>query len=413
MNCNKVFETIGICGGGKMGTSFLSFIAAFDFNIVFYIRNEEKIQQVRKRYERIIANKSNNSKARAVFTSKIEDLSNCDVVFEFVSEDIEIKKLLFNALTAQSKNSRQIVVTGSSTIVPSKLCKEEALKSCIGVHFIYPVQYVKNLEVIYNNETSKEVIKRICDFLVYTGKNPIVVNEEAGSFTIKVLLSLQNEAFKLLEEFDVAPAEIDRIIAKDNIVLPPFDLCDSVGLDIIYSSINSLYKGTDQYDQYRNFRGHLERMIANGYLGRKSWKGFFSKSGNDDVSVLKIDENLENHIRTRLKLVYINSCLYLLNYVWIDTIQLDDVMREMNQSSIEPISFLFEKGAKEVLHMLDEFSAKYGEQFKPPEILKYIVKYDMGRDEIDRQIRLFKMGGRWPDWHNKNIITAKESFAKA
>ncbi|HEX3028847.1 MAG TPA: 3-hydroxyacyl-CoA dehydrogenase NAD-binding domain-containing protein [Clostridia bacterium] len=414
MNCNKVFETIGICGGGKMGTSFLNFIVPFDYNIVFYIRNESKLQEVKRRYEKnISAKRSNSSGASVVFTNRIEDLGHCDVVFEFVSEDIKTKSLLFQELTGQAENSRQIVVTGSSTLVPSKLCQRNAITACIGVHFIYPVQYVKTAEVIYSSKTSREVIEKIRDFLVYTGKKPFVVNEEVGSFSIRILISVQNEAFKLSKEFGLNPAQIDKIIARDNVVLPPFELCDSVGPEIIYNSIKGLYEGCKEYEEYSDFSNYLVQMMSNGCLEGNNGKSCIGRFENGKgKQIIEPDERQENHIRNRIKLAYINSCLDILDFGLLDTVQLDTAMSEINQSASGPISLLFEQDLCETLSILEEFSIKYGDRYKPSGILKYMASFKVGRDEIDRQIRLFKMGGGRPYWHNQDIVSTKKLPAK-
>lgn len=389
---NNVFKSIGICGAGKMGESLFNLISKLDFSIILYNRSDSKLDKVSKSYERRIsfARSSDTANKNISFTKNIADLAECDIIFEFISEDIETKKDLIKELMSQRKNSEQIIATGSSTIIPSKVCMAQYLRYCAGVHFIYPVQYIKSVEVVLNSEISDTAADKIKNFLISIGKRPFLVTEETGTFTIKILTAIQNEAFRLLQIIDIKPEQIDRILSKYNMIFPPFELCDSVGPEIIYNSIKTLYEGTSEYYRYQEFADYLKNLktcINDNFIS------------NHNKQYTTLDEEKEIHINDILMLVYINTCLNFLDKGLLETNELDFAMSEINQSSSGPISIAFERGAENILHSLELYSKLYGKQFEPPEILRYIVKFRLGRDEIDRQIRMFKVGGVRPDWH--------------
>ena len=397
MDCskNKVFNTIGICGSGKMGVSFFNFIVQFDFDIVFYIRNKEKLQKIQKLYEKRKFYKI------VTFANELTCLSDCDIVFEFVSEDLEVKKKIIEALLMQRRNINQIIASGSSTHVPSRICSEQYIRSCIGVHFIYPVQYVKTAEVVCGIQTSSETVDKIKKLLLSLGKKPVIVSEEVGTFTIKIMTAAQNEAFNIVEELHILPRHIDTIVASHNLMLPPFELCDSIGLEIILNGIEGQYYGKEADGSYLGFEKCLEKMVASGCLGKKNGKGFFNDMEHTyckkPCDPEEIDESL---IYDRIKLAYINSCLRIIDNAWLEITEIDSAMCEVYQSPTGPIAFLFKTGPKEILNMLEELSGRYGNNFEPPKVLRYIVNNNIRSDEIDRQIRLFKVGGTRPDWHN-------------
>lgn len=416
------FKTIGICGGGKMGISFFNYITQFDFHIVFYIRDPQKREKVEKSYTRTLLKKQEKEKVlksnfnKVIFTENIEELGYSDIIFEFVAEDLKVKRDIIDKLISVKQIPGQIIASGSSSLMPGMIHTDYWSHNIIGVHFFYPVQYINTVEVFYGSKTEQDVIEKIRYFLDYIDKQMILLSEEVGALIIRVFSGMQNEAFKVFKHDNIDPGEIDGIVGEEGFALQPFDLIDSVGFEIISNCIDALYAGTDEYEEHVEMKKFLENEIANGRLGKRTGRGFFEYDGASKRSVGECrpvsDSRTGEEIADRLKMMYLNSCFSLLNDCWVDTVQMDTAMREINQCEKGPVEIAFECGVKEVLEKIDGCSARYSRQFRAPEIIRYIVKHGIGRDEIDRQIRLFNMGGKRPDWHNEDFRKKRKCFAK-
>ncbi len=412
-------KVIGICGGGKMGLSFFEYITRFnDLEVVFYIRNPQKVEKVQQSFMRKLSVKikkgeiSENQLPKVSITNNIELLGECDIVFDFISEDIGDKRALFNQLLEVRKKEEQILATGSSSIVPGKILPDNYWKeNLFGVHFIYPIQFIKAAEVIYGENSNKTMLEKIVNFLIYIDKKPVPVKEEVGAFTIRIMSRLFHEAFNIYRKENISPKAIDRIVEKANFASPPYDLSDSVGLEIILNSLEALYKGTGEYQKHAELREFLAEKVNRGHLGKKSGRGVFEYSDEALAdpyagTIENPDRKICEAIEERLKMIYLNTCLKLIDGCWIDSKLLDEVMAELYSTQKGPVAMAYEYGLENLLGRLKAYSIQYDDVFAPPGILEYAVTNNVGREEIDRQIGLFRMGVKRPDWYTEDIKQA-------
>lgn len=409
------FKTVGICGGGKMGLGFFDHITRFtDLNVVFFIRSPEKAEKIRLSYMRKLSGRVKRGEVRkdelpeVIITDDIELVGECDIVFEFIAEDVEAKRELFRKLINVRRKTEQVLVTGSSSLVPGKIMPENYEKNnLLGAHFIYPVQYIKAAEVIYADRSGRETVEKVSGFLKYLGKNPIPVHEEVGAFTIRILSRLYTEAFTIYRRQNISPVIIDEIVEKEGFAAPPYDLSDTVGLEIVLNSLKALYEGTSEYNKHTELRNFLEERVNKGDVGKKSGRGVLDYTGKGENCFEGVNSNLDDATRKmvaeRLKMIYFVTCFKLLDGCWIDSELLDTVMMEIYSTPKGPIELACEYGLENTLQRLKEFSAAYDDVFNPPGVLEYAVKNNVGREEIDRQIRLFRMAGKRPDWYTKDI----------
>lgn len=385
-----------------MAVSFFNHLCNKDYDIVVFMRDEKKLEKLNKSYSRL----KNNKKDVIQFTTNLENLQSVDLIIEFVSEDLNLKRDMIHKLLSCQKNKNQVIATCSSSFTPARISDDYGKENIMGIHFIYPVQFMKSVEIIVGDDTDEKAILAVKNFLELIDKDPILVDQKAGVFSVKLLSCIQNEAFRLFNEYQVSPGDIDDIIIQFQFAMPPFDLIDSVGFEIISNCTREFYEGTQEYPYYEGLRNFLEDKMKNGMKGKKSGKGFYDYSGPcfdylKDYAV--VNEGLKDIITERIKMIYINNAFRLINESLINCVEVDNVMREVNQSEKGPLQLAFEEGIEQVYAKMTQFEKEYGLPFKPPKVIEYIIENQVGRDEIDRQIRLFKMGGNKPDWYNKNM----------
>jgi 3-hydroxybutyryl-CoA dehydrogenase len=106
----------------------------------------------------------------------------------------------------------------------------------------------------------------------------VAVNDAPGFVSNRVLLPMINEAaFAVME--GVATAEAVDAIMKLGMNHPmgPLELADFIGLDTCVHILDVLREGFGD-SKYRACP-LLRKMVAAGWLGRKSGRGFYSYTG--------------------------------------------------------------------------------------------------------------------------------------
>jgi 3-hydroxybutyryl-CoA dehydrogenase len=106
------------------------------------------------------------------------------------------------------------------------------------------------------------------------GKSPIIINDSPGFLVNRMLIPMINEAVFTLESGISTKEDIDsslKLGAKHPI--GPLALADLIGLDVWLSIMRSLCLQFND-PKYRPCP-LLVTMVENGYLGRKTKKGFY------------------------------------------------------------------------------------------------------------------------------------------
>ena len=179
----------------------------------------------------------------------------------------------------------------------------DLLKSVCITHFFNPVKVMKLCELIPGEETSKDVIETLKNFLenvfskgVVHGKDTVnFIGNRIGCFFL--LKGLHTSADIRREGITVE--QVDALMSKP-MGLPPtglYGLIDLIGLDVMHAVGLNLSKNLPSNDIGRNFvnlpKVELE-MFKNGQLGRKTGGGFYRIKKLDNGEKLKEVFDLED-----------------------------------------------------------------------------------------------------------------------
>jgi 3-hydroxybutyryl-CoA dehydrogenase len=137
------------------------------------------------------------------------------------------------------------------------------------MHFFNPVPVLKLVEVIRAEQTSDATVARIEALTEALGKTAVAIADSPGFAVNRLLVPMINEAAFLLQEGVASAEDIDEAMKLGAAhPLGPLALADLIGLDVCLSIMEVLQEGFGD-PKYRPCP-LLRRMVAAGYLGRKS-----------------------------------------------------------------------------------------------------------------------------------------------
>jgi len=143
------------------------------------------------------------------------------------------------------------------------------------MHFMNPVPLMKLVEVIRGIATSAETTQTVVELCKALGTEPVEANDSPGFISNRILCPMINEAVFALQENVGTPEAIDQVMQLGmNHPMGPLTLADLIGLDVVLFVMEVLQRDLGE-DKYRPAY-LLRKMVAAGYLGRKSGRGFYN-----------------------------------------------------------------------------------------------------------------------------------------
>jgi 3-hydroxybutyryl-CoA dehydrogenase len=204
----------------------------------------------------------------------LEAAASADVVVEAASERPDVKFALFTELDRIAKPAAILATNTSSISITEIAARTKRPGQVIGMHFMNPVPVMQLVEVIRGHATTDATAEWTMETSRSLGKTPVEVNDYPGFVSNRVLMPMINEAIFCVMEGVATPESIDTVM-KLGMAHPmgPLALADFIGLDVCLAILEVLHRGLGD-DKYRACP-LLRRMVAAGYLGRKSGRGFY------------------------------------------------------------------------------------------------------------------------------------------
>lgn len=213
--------------------------------------------------------------SRLTATTDLRDLADCDLVIESVVEDMPTKKGLFAELDAVL-GPASIIATNTSTLPVSELALSTSRPDRVcGIHFFNPATTMSLVEIVRPDTASETTIVKARELVASCGKDAVLVRDDAGFIVNALLFPYLNNAVKLFERGTASMEDIDVAMKGGcNFPMGPFGLLDLVGLDTSLAIITTLFESSGNPADAP--ADTLVRLVAEGHLGRKSGRGFFT-----------------------------------------------------------------------------------------------------------------------------------------
>lgn len=221
-------QTIGIVGGGVMGSGIAQVMAVGGANVIIRDVNEDMLAKskatiVDGRYglnRGVERGKTTQAEADAAlsrlsWTTAVKDFVGVDLIIEAVPEDLELKKKVFAELDGVVKADALFATNTSGLSIQdiNKAVSEARRPKFAGMHYFSPVPVMKIVELIHAPETADGTLAALEELCSRAGKATIRVKDAPGKYGFvanRVYFAAVREAQKVLEEGIASAEDINK-----------------------------------------------------------------------------------------------------------------------------------------------------------------------------------------------------------
>jgi 3-hydroxyacyl-CoA dehydrogenase/enoyl-CoA hydratase/3-hydroxybutyryl-CoA epimerase len=402
-------KKVGIIGAGLMGQGIAHVSAKAGIDVVLLDRDlasaERGKEKVSKTLERRLQKGRTTPDRVEGILSRIHasedytDLKGCDVVVEAVFEDRGIKAKVTKA-TDEQLGDDAIFASNTSGLPITDLAKASSRpQNFIGLHFFSPVERMQMVEIVVGKETSQETLAKAWDYILKIKKAGIVVNDSPGFYTSRVFGTFISEGNHLLVE-GVTPALIENAAKSAGMPMPPLGISDQVGIGTMYkvakqaekdaaaagkkwepspaqAIIASLIEDHDRWGAHPPPKEDGTPRTPGGFYdyregGKNLWPELRSAmqrwiETNDEQPTADI-------VRRRYQFVQCLEAVRCLEQGVITDVRDGDVGVIMAVGfpafTGGPFTYIDNYGVADFVRDADDLSARYGERFEPPKLLR-------------------------------------------
>ncbi len=277
-------KTVGIVGCGQMGGGIVEVVAKAGYQVITREINQELLdkglEHVRKSMDRAVRRGKLSEGDRDAALGRIHgtldlaDFKNADIVIEAIIERMDLKKSVFGELSRVCPPETIFASNTSSLNLAEIAASTDRPNQFLGIHFFNPAPVMPLVEIVRALATSDETLETAQAFVNSLGKSPILAKDAPGFVVNRLLIPYLVDAIRVYEQGLASRDDIDKGMKLGaGHPMGPLELCDYVGLDTMLYVADVLHD--ELGDPWLAAPPLLRRMVAGGYLGRKSGKGFY------------------------------------------------------------------------------------------------------------------------------------------
>ncbi len=277
-------KKVGVVGCGAMGAGIAQLCAQSGYQVVVSEINDELLKKGLASIDKVLARSVEKGKlspankdaitGRIKGTTTTKDFASCDLVIEAAIENLDLKKKIFAELDAVCPQHAILATNTSCLSITDMAMATKRPDKVLGLHFFNPAPVMKLLEIVKTIATSDEVVEASKKFGQSLDKTTVIAQDAPGFIVNRLWIPFLLHAIRLYEDGVASREDIDNAIMLGlNYPMGPLTLSDMVGIDVVKFVSDALY---EQLKDPRYVTPTLvDKMVAAGWLGRKTGKGFY------------------------------------------------------------------------------------------------------------------------------------------
>jgi 3-hydroxybutyryl-CoA dehydrogenase len=300
MDIRERIKKVGVVGCGTMGSGITQVCAQSGYQTIVSETNEELLKKgiasiesfLSKGIERgkITQQEKESTMANIHGVNDFKYFSDCDLIIEAVSEDLNLKKRIFTDLDRISPD-RTILGTNTSNLCIMEIASvTKRQEKVLGLHFMNPVPLMRLIELVKSIMTINETLEMAKEFTKSLGKEFIVASDTPGFIVNRLNSPFLLNAIRMVEAGIGSIEDIDKAATLAlNHPMGPFTLMDFSGLDMMYNSVKQRYEELP----IPEFMPPplLKRMVHARRFGRKTGKGWYEyNEKGEKIGVMKLEK---------------------------------------------------------------------------------------------------------------------------
>jgi 3-hydroxybutyryl-CoA dehydrogenase len=286
-NLNNCESTpVAVIGLGLMGRSITACLLAAGHRVTGVTndlaasasvpeKTEALLQEMRE--EGLLSESAESAARRFRITSELNEIADSEIVFESVTEDLELKRQLLRS--AERVVSPRCILASNTSALPVSLLQEGAAhpERILGVHWDEAAHVTRFMEIIPGRQTAMEHLDRIAALAPHWGKEPSTLRKEIRGFiTNRISYAMFREACHLVESRVCTVEDVDRSLRNDvGWWIPfagPFRYMDLMGVEAYYRVMGDLLPDLSTEKEIPKL---MRDVVESGGRGISNGRGFY------------------------------------------------------------------------------------------------------------------------------------------
>jgi 3-hydroxyacyl-CoA dehydrogenase/enoyl-CoA hydratase/3-hydroxybutyryl-CoA epimerase len=360
---------VHVVGAGTMGGDIAAWCALRGLTVTVQDRARQYVEPALARARELFRKRlrapgeADRALQRLRVDLEAQEVASADLVIEAIIEKADAKRALFADLEPKLRESALIATNTSSIEIEALASALEHPQRFVGLHFFNPVASLPLVEVIQGPQTSPEALAAALSFVTSIGKLPLPCRSAPGFLVNRLLTPYMLEALHAHQDGHSFES-IDAAAKAFGMPMGPVELADRVGLDVALhvAEILSAVLRTAPPDA-------LRAKVANGELGVKSGRGFYSYDSAGKPLKQRSHAAPDMELADRLLLPLLNEAVAVLDEGVVADADLVDAGMVFGAGFAPfrggPLHYARQRGVAELTGKLARFAERFGTRFTP------------------------------------------------